>query len=467
MPKMLDTDSDTDNQMGVDRLVPDSVSLASTQVGDDYDEFCRPRYILSPVTTVVHAVLDDVDGLTPDLVSLATTQVGNIDDYDEFRRPRDPVLPATTVVSVPTSGTSLLSLNSAGELKHGDQALSHNLSFAAIDVSVPTWITNSSSTPTTDHGWSISASSTLSTFDHYKAFDSNNFSTWWTSAENTYSATNGSALGFVTTGVDSGTVQGEYVEIRHATKYLLLTFFTLHSRIGIDIWPVQFKVLGSDNRSTWKTIYTQAPSVFTGTSQTWAIPAMTHGASYKIHRLVITQSVNIGQGKSCVGRWLPAFVEYPYTAKGLAAPVSASGAANKQYVDAQTSKNPLVSTVPRKPRSRSITLRRSKARISPSHRPQIPTRCRHSSSDGQSWDMSDYDGKNPANDRVLVLKGLRTPSIQIEGDKDYEEMQVVDVRLEGIGRSFAGQPVSLNAKYVRLRHSRDGLIEDNCIIMSQ
>eukprot|EP00808_Paulinella_micropora_P005191 g11105.t1 len=83
-----------------DRVVQDSVSLASTQVGDDYDEFRRPRYILSPVTTVVHAVLEDVDGLAPDLVSLATTQVGNIDDYDEFRRPRDPVSPATTVVYV-------------------------------------------------------------------------------------------------------------------------------------------------------------------------------------------------------------------------------------------------------------------------------------------------------------------------------------------------------------------------------
>eukprot|EP00808_Paulinella_micropora_P017843 g46411.t1 len=100
MPRMLDTDSDTDNEVGVDHLVPDSLSLASTQVGNDYDEFRRPRYILSPVTTVAHAVLHDVDGLALDLVSLATTQVGNIDDYDEFRRPRDPVLPATTVVCV-------------------------------------------------------------------------------------------------------------------------------------------------------------------------------------------------------------------------------------------------------------------------------------------------------------------------------------------------------------------------------
>eukprot|EP00808_Paulinella_micropora_P030493 g10506.t1 len=100
MPRMLDTESDTDHEAGVDRIVQDSVSLASTQVGDDYDEFRRPKYILSPVTTVVHAVLEDVDGLAPDLVSLATTQVGNIDDYDEFRRPRDPVSPASTVVYV-------------------------------------------------------------------------------------------------------------------------------------------------------------------------------------------------------------------------------------------------------------------------------------------------------------------------------------------------------------------------------
>eukprot|EP00808_Paulinella_micropora_P031703 g57717.t1 len=100
MRRMLDTESDTDHEVGVDRVVQDSVSLASTQVGDDYDEFRRPRYILSPVTTVAHAVLDDVDGLAPDLVSLATTQVGNIDDYNEFCRPRDPVSPATTVVYV-------------------------------------------------------------------------------------------------------------------------------------------------------------------------------------------------------------------------------------------------------------------------------------------------------------------------------------------------------------------------------
>jgi len=83
--RMLDTDSDTDNdEVGVDRLVPDSVSLASTvatiQAGEDYDEFWRPTYILSPVTTVVDIVLDDVD--------------------DDFRIPSDPVSPATTAMFV-------------------------------------------------------------------------------------------------------------------------------------------------------------------------------------------------------------------------------------------------------------------------------------------------------------------------------------------------------------------------------
>eukprot|EP00808_Paulinella_micropora_P022119 g64968.t1 len=73
MPRMLDTESDTDHEVGV---------------GSRCTGFSFPCNV------------GDVDGLAPDLVSLATTQVGNIDDYDEFRRPRDPVSPATTVVYV-------------------------------------------------------------------------------------------------------------------------------------------------------------------------------------------------------------------------------------------------------------------------------------------------------------------------------------------------------------------------------
>jgi hypothetical protein len=134
----------------------------------------------------------------------------------------------------------------------------------------------------------------------YKAFD-NDDTTFWHSLV-TYN--NGNYTGSVSTTVNSSAVFGEWIQFQYSSEVIISDFyikariesfqFAMNQRV-----PKNFILAGSNNGSTWYSIYDQSNATYTGTisEQIFYIP--NNNTAYSYYRL-ITRAVFSSEYGNCV-----------------------------------------------------------------------------------------------------------------------------------------------------------------------
>ncbi len=170
-----------------------------------------------------------------------------------------------------------------------------------VAVCNSSYINYSTMTANSSNGWVASASSNLTNWEAWKAFDSS-ISTGWHTTESPikYSTTTGTYTGTITTTDSTNTIHsGEWLQIQLDSPILLTDFaITPRQQYGDQRSPRSFVILGSNNGSTWNLLFTETnkndwPSD-NGPAVTFTITNTI--TSYSYYRIVVKRIGNLDSG---------------------------------------------------------------------------------------------------------------------------------------------------------------------------
>ncbi len=158
-------------------------------------------------------------------------------------------------------------------------------------------------TASSSNGLIASASSNLTNWEAWKAFDTSITTGWHTTESPTkYSATTGLYTGSITTTDSTNTVHsGEWIQLQASSAFLLTRFtITPRQQFANERSPRSFVILGSNNGSTWNLLFTETnkndwPSD-NGPTVTFNITNPT--TSYSYYRMVVKRVGNSDSGMS-------------------------------------------------------------------------------------------------------------------------------------------------------------------------